>query len=249
MDYESLSQQFWVYNNPLQEAERLIDLHEEIVHSLGEADPRILNNAKHILQPYSDLEEHDDQVEPHCLMARIHLLQRDDESARRHINTAMRADPTSEEALSLMIAASRKNNPAPSLRSNGFTLLKKYRAGNDLEDLDRALMLAHLALKHDTKNEVDATYYLIASVHDARTQYNKGLDYLDVALAHNPDHASSLKLKAKFEQKLGGGDNDVHASRRGEMPYIPSPAGSPIREFMDEFQEIHNWHLSGPRFV
>lgn len=250
-NYETLQRAFWYHTDPLDEADRLLDLYAELERNYDGDIAQIPKDAEKILKKYAKKNgEAKDQyaVRAHCLMAEIYMLDDDYDNARRHANIALRADPASADALDILTEASDDQNPAPSLRGSAMRFVTKYLKDYDVEYLDRAVVLVRLALEHDTRNQIEASYYILACEQIAREQNERALEYLEVALRHDPTHKKSLELQRQIEQEQITLFEDLIATREEGFPYRPSPSGSPIAGFIAEFHETHNWNLNEPIF-
>ncbi len=242
--YDTLSEAFWYYSDPLQEAQRLLDLYDELVLGYGRKIGQILNDAKTIIKKHPSDDE-STRLYGILVLARISYFKRGPIGAISKIKTILTSDPDHEDALEFLTEISKNNNPAPILRLAGFQLLKKYRETQDLILFHRALKLADRALQAEPDIEKERSYYLMAAIHRDFGDNERAIKCLIDALSCNPDHGDSLKLLARLDKDSA----IVHHDHPDWYRWEKSPEGSEIAEFMKEFNNMFNWDLQGPRFV
>lgn len=243
--YETLTREFWVYSDPVKEAERLLALHEEVRDEYGEGVSQILKDARRAAQDSIAKPGEKEFNETVFVIARVHHAMGNTKKAIERLRLLFSHDPEHAGALDFLKEIDEHNNPAPTLRSAAYRLLDQYRNTLDTSLTDKALKLVEIAMENDAAGEEERSYYICGAIYRDLGDTERAIEFITQALQVDPHHEPSHKLLARLDK-----DGAMIATKdRASKGYRPSPPGSPIREFMDDFQRVHNWHLDGPRFV
>ena len=198
--YETLTKEFWVFSDPVKEAERLLALHEDVHGEYGEGVSQILKDASAAARNSIAKPGEDAFTDTVFIIARIHHAMGKTTKAIERLRLLFSHAHEHEDALTFLKEIAADNNPAPTLRSAAFRLLDQYRNTRDTILGDRALKLVEIAKANDTIPEVERSLYICAAIYRDMGNTERAIDFATQALHVDPHHEPSHKLLERLER-------------------------------------------------